>query len=101
MVAVALSPDGKVALTACDRSARLWDTQTGQSLGAPLEHKGKVVAVAFSRDGMEIATLGPSLEVWNVSAHSLVRRLVRTTNLFVGGVALPVVPVLALGRPAH
>lgn len=48
---------------------------------------GGVEGLAFSRDGKDIATLGSSLDVWNVSTHAMIRQLVGTTNLFVGSVA--------------
>jgi hypothetical protein len=50
--AVAFSPDGKLALTGSDdRTARLWRTDTGAPVGAPLKHESFVGAVAFSPDG--------------------------------------------------
>ena len=57
VVAVAFSPDGKVALTAsADNTARLWDAATGKPIGTPLAHKGVVWAVAFSPDGKVVLT---------------------------------------------
>jgi WD40 repeat protein/predicted Ser/Thr protein kinase len=44
---VALSPDGRTALT----GSQLWDTATGKPLGPELQHDGAVSAVAFSPDG--------------------------------------------------
>jgi len=32
-----------------DNTARLWDATTGHFLGAPLEHGGSVMSVAFCR----------------------------------------------------
>ena len=50
--AVAFSPDGKTVLTgSLDKTARLWDANTGQPVGPPLPHQGFVYAVAFSPDG--------------------------------------------------
>src|SRR5206468_689825 len=55
--AVAFSPDGKTVLTgSCDRTARLWETATGNPLGPPLQHQGLVQAVAFSPDGKTVLT---------------------------------------------
>jgi WD40 repeat protein/tRNA A-37 threonylcarbamoyl transferase component Bud32 len=49
---VALSPDGRTALTASrDGTARLWDAATGQPRGAPLAHAYPVNAAALSPDG--------------------------------------------------
>ncbi|MGD1809513.1 eIF2A-related protein [Dapis sp. BLCC M126] len=54
--AVALSPDGKTIATASnDKTARLWDADTGQELSTLL-HQDRVRAVAFSPDGKTIAT---------------------------------------------
>jgi WD40 repeat protein/Tfp pilus assembly protein PilF len=48
----ALSPDGRIILTASkDQAARFWDAATGRLIGNPLDHLGAVTAVAFSPDG--------------------------------------------------
>ncbi|MGO9171656.1 MAG: AAA family ATPase [Rhodomicrobium sp.] len=54
----AFSPDGKLIVTAShDRTARLWDAQTGRQLGEPLAgHTEWVVSAAFSPDGRLIVT---------------------------------------------
>jgi WD40 repeat protein/tetratricopeptide (TPR) repeat protein len=55
--AVALSPDGSLALTgSLDGSARVWDAATGKAVGQPLAHPGEVLAVAFSPDARAVAT---------------------------------------------
>jgi WD40 repeat protein/serine/threonine protein kinase len=55
--AVALSPDGRVALTGgIDHTVRLWDTATGRLRGEPLLHADAVCAAAFSPDGKQILT---------------------------------------------
>ncbi len=54
---VVFSPDGSCLATASDdKTARLWDAQTGASLGEPMRHNGIVHAVAFSPDGIRLAT---------------------------------------------
>jgi eukaryotic-like serine/threonine-protein kinase len=51
------SPDGKTVLTGGDGfKARLWDVAGGKPLGPPLEHQGRVHALAFSPDGKTILT---------------------------------------------
>jgi WD40 repeat protein len=67
--AVALSPDGTVALTGSeDRTARLWDARTGQPLCGPLRHQGQVLAVALNSSGT-VALTGSedrSARLWKV-----------------------------------
>jgi WD40 repeat protein/serine/threonine protein kinase/tetratricopeptide (TPR) repeat protein len=54
---MALSPDGRMILIrGGDTAARLWEADTGQALGPPLEHPDKVGSVAFSPDGRTILT---------------------------------------------
>jgi WD40 repeat protein len=40
-----------------DKTARLWDAETGRPLGEPFRHRGVVRSVAFSPDGKTILTL--------------------------------------------
>lgn len=53
--------------------ARLWDVATGQPIGAPLLHEGKIESASFSADGNWLATggsltiLGGIARVWNVA----------------------------------
>jgi WD40 repeat protein/serine/threonine protein kinase len=67
LLALALSPDGKLLLTGSAVAgtepsgpprgeARLWDVTTGEPAGPPLGHSGVVRAVAFSPDGGLLAT---------------------------------------------
>jgi hypothetical protein len=61
--AMALSPDGTMAVIGCDDgSVRLWDTATARPVGSPLRQPGRSRIVAFSRDGAAILNLGGPLD---------------------------------------
>jgi AAA-like domain/WD domain, G-beta repeat len=54
---VAFSPDRKIVLTgSADNTARLWQVETGQPFGPPLQHQDVIRAVAFSPDGKIVLT---------------------------------------------
>jgi WD40 repeat protein len=51
------SPDGKRVVTASfNGEARLWDAESGQSIGEPMKHGGKVWSAQFSLDGQRVVT---------------------------------------------
>ena len=58
MWSAAFSPDGKRIVTASeDKTARLWDAETGKPIGEPLKgHTDSVMSAAFSPDGKRIVT---------------------------------------------
>lgn len=47
--------------------ARLWDSHTGQPIGAPLRHTGRVFRAAFSADGATVVTAGSdsAVRLWS------------------------------------
>ena len=57
VLSVAFSPDGTRVLTGSeDSTARLWDAQTGEPIGAVMVHRGSIWPVAFSPDGTRVLT---------------------------------------------
>jgi len=81
---VAWSPDGTIVATAgSDNAARLWDPETGQLVLAIPAHDDDVSAVAFSPDGVLLATGAggfdatddASIRIWRVADGELVRTL--------------------------
>ncbi len=71
VTSVAFSPDGKlIASASADRTIRLWDVQTGDPVGLPLEgHTQAVYAAAFSPDGKLIASASDdgTVILWDVA----------------------------------
>src|SRR5271163_4817565 len=65
----AFSPDGRrIVSGADDKSIRVWDAETGQTVLGPLEgHSGYVYSVAFSPDGRRIVSgsADNSVRIWD------------------------------------
>ena len=74
---LAISPDGRLALTASrDKTARLWDIASGREIHVLKGHAGWVRSVAFSPDSRRALTgSGPrdhTMRLWDVaSGHEL------------------------------
>ena len=64
------SPDGKRVVTASyDKTARIWDAQTGQPLSEPFKHNEGIFGALFCRDGKRIITASSAdgiVAVWDM-----------------------------------
>ncbi len=68
MIEVAFSHDGQKLLTAGDVT-RLWNPLTGEALGKPIRHTGRLESVRFSFDSKFLATAGSgTVWIWNAEA---------------------------------
>ncbi len=71
VVSAQFSPNGKHVVTAsADGTARVWDAQSGQPLGAPMAHHGSVSSAKFSPDGKWVLTISEdrTVRVWNAQS---------------------------------
>ena len=68
-MSVAFSPDGhRLASASSDSTVRIWDTDTGKEIGAPLTGPtNEVDTVAFSPDGHRLASggLDATVRIWD------------------------------------
>jgi WD40 repeat protein len=67
----AFSPDGRLVVTAShDKTARIWDAETGAQLAVLAEHTKEVDTAEFSPDGRQILTssFDGTAKVWDAPA---------------------------------
>lgn len=70
VLSAAFSPDGKVIVTtSLDKTARIWDGQTGVQIDVLAGHKERVNHAAFSPDGKRVVTVAGdrTVKIWDVS----------------------------------
>jgi eukaryotic-like serine/threonine-protein kinase len=74
VLSAAFSPDGTRIVTASgDKTARLWDAETGKPIGEPLTgHAEGVWSAAFSPDGKRVVTASwdKTGRLWEISANT-------------------------------
>src|SRR5262249_55247684 len=69
----ASSPDGRLIVTTSgDRTARLWNAETGRPIAELRGHEANVTSAAFSPDGKRIVTASgdSTARLWNVVANT-------------------------------
>ncbi|BBJ22434.1 nSTAND1 domain-containing NTPase [Candidatus Nitrotoga sp. AM1P] len=68
------SPDGKCVVTASrDCSARVWDAETGKTVGMPMMHDAEVISASFSPDGKRVVTVSDdTARVWDAETGKTV-----------------------------
>ncbi len=71
-----------VAAGSWDRTARVWNTQTGTLVAGPFMHDERVSSIAFSPDDTQLitSTLETSLSIWDLASQQRVAQPVLCGN---------------------
>ena len=88
VLSVAFSPDGRyIATTSIDKTACIWDCETGELIKTFTEHYDSVIGVGFSQDCMRIATvsLDNRMREWDIKTGNLIRTI-KEINYFIEGI---------------
>ncbi len=88
----AFSADGRYVVTASDdKTARIWDAETGRQLTLLAGHNDKVVRAAFASDGTRVVTASwdKTAIIWDVSKGRELVRLVGHTELLTSAAFSP------------
>jgi WD40 repeat protein/transcriptional regulator with XRE-family HTH domain len=89
---VAFAPDSKFILTGSnDRTARLWDAETGMEIRIFTDQTSAVLSVAFSFDGKYILTghRDAKARLWDITSGQIIRTFTGHTNIVTSGVFSP------------
>jgi WD40 repeat protein len=69
---ISISPNQRILASTsyCDKTAQLWNLETGQPIGIPLQHEDDVNSTTFSTDGKFLVIGCPNghLYTWDISA---------------------------------
>jgi transcriptional regulator with XRE-family HTH domain len=87
-----ISPDGQYLLTASeDRTARLWDVATGQTIQTFVGHTDHLVVADFSPDGKYVVTSSAdnTARLWDVATGQTIQTFVGHNGRVIGVVFSP------------
>jgi WD40 repeat protein len=81
--AASFSPDGRRIVTGSnDKTARVWDAESGKPMGEPVRHQREVYLASFSPDGRRIVTgsYDETARVWDAESGKPVGEPMRHEN---------------------